>query len=126
MDKAVAGSRVVILGASNKPDRYSYLAFKLLQEKRFVPVPVHPALKEIEGVSVFSSLEEVEKPIDTVTLYVNPTIIEQSISAVIKLAPRRVIMNPGTESSTAAAAFEQAGIEVVTACTLVLLKTGQF
>jgi hypothetical protein len=35
-------------------------------------------------------------------------------------------MNPGAENSALAAEAEQAGIEVVEGCTLVMLRTGQF
>lgn len=35
---------VAVLGASNKPSRYSYKAVMLLQEKGFCTYPVHPLL----------------------------------------------------------------------------------
>jgi hypothetical protein len=35
-------------------------------------------------------------------------------------------MNPGAENSALAARAEEAGIEVVEGCTLVMLRTGQF
>ena len=44
--------RVVILGASSKPDRYAYRAFRMLREHGHEVIPVHPALIEIEGVAV--------------------------------------------------------------------------
>ena len=37
---------VAVLGASNKPDRYSYKAIKLLQECGHHVFPVHPKLQE--------------------------------------------------------------------------------
>ena len=39
---------VVILGASNKPDRYAYKAFRMLREYGYDVVPVNPVLDEIE------------------------------------------------------------------------------
>lgn len=35
---------VAVLGASNKPERYSYQAVKLLAEKGHLVFPVHPAI----------------------------------------------------------------------------------
>jgi predicted CoA-binding protein len=35
---------IVILGASDNPDRYSNKAFRLLRERRYHVVPVNPAL----------------------------------------------------------------------------------
>lgn len=117
---------VVILGASDRPERYAYRAFQQLREHGHRVSLVHPRLQEIEGVAVVGSLTEVERPVDTVTLYVNPTILEPLIPELIGLAPRRVLFNPGTESETAAEALKQAGIEIEEACTLVLLGTGAF
>jgi hypothetical protein len=44
----------------------------------------------------------------------------------VALNPRRVIFNPGTESAPLQQALDEAGIEWLEACTLVMLRTGQF
>lgn len=89
-------------------------------------VPVHPVLREIEGVPVAKDLASVEGAIDTLTLYVNPTISEGLANAIVSLRPGRVIFNPGTESATLEARLTGAEIPFEEACTLVLLQTGQF
>ena len=67
-ERAAPESRVVILGASNKEDRYSFKAFNFLREREFVPVPVHPRIREVGGVTVFPSLDDpYGKRFDTVT-----------------------------------------------------------
>ncbi len=119
---------VVILGASDNPDRYSYKAQKLLTDHGHKVIPVHPRLTLIEGVSCVQSLDDINLnlDIDTLTLYVNPKISETLIASIIKLAPNRVIMNPGTENSNLKEKAEESGIEVEAACTLVLLNTNQY
>ena len=118
--------RVAILGASDKPDRYAYRAFSMLREHGHTPVPVHPRLEVIEGVSVVAELGSIEDAVDTLTLYVNPGISEPMAEEIIALNPGRVIFNPGTESDVLAARLGEAGIETLEACTLVMLGTGQF
>lgn len=118
--------RVVILGASDRPDRYAYRTFQNLLEHGHEVVPVHPSLGEIEGVPVAHDLGEVEGPVDTLTLYVNPKISEGLVEPIVRLAPKRVIFNPGTESAILTDALEDAGIEALEACTLVMLSTGTF
>ena len=118
--------RVAILGASDRPDRYAYQAFCLLQEVGHEVIPVHPARDEIEGVPVVRNLSDLERPIDTLTLYVRPSIAESMGEELIDLAPGRVIFNPGTESTLLEAQLDTAGIPWERACTLVLLQTGQF
>jgi hypothetical protein len=46
--------------------------------------------------------------------------------AIIALQPKRVIFNPGAECEPLKARLEQEGIDWEEACTLVLLKTGQY
>ena len=45
---------------------------------------------------------------------------------ILAARPRRVIFNPGAENPELAAQLQAAGVEVVPACTLVMLKTGGF
>ena len=45
--------------------------------------------------------------------------------AMIALKPQRVIFNPGAESALLSSALAVQGIEVLNACTLVLIATGR-
>jgi uncharacterized protein len=118
--------RVVVMGASDKPDRYSYKALALLAQEGHEPIPVHPTLREIQGLAVVDSIDRVEGPVDTVTLYINPRALEAVADSIIAKRPRRIIANPGAESETMRRKAEAAGIEYLEACTLVLLTTGGF
>lgn len=117
---------VVVLGASNQPERYSFLALQMLTEHGHRVIPVHPSLTEILGIPVRSSLGKVTEPIDTLTLYLGPERLEKLIPEILELNPRRVIFNPGTESPALQAALTATAIPWIEACTLVLLRTGQF
>jgi predicted CoA-binding protein len=119
-------STVVILGASPKADRYSNMAQKMLMDSGFSVYPVAPKGGEIYGLPVSTKLGQIDKPVDTITLYINPKRLEEYAQDIIKLAPRRVIFNPGTESPHITQRFAAAGIETTEGCTLVLLRTGQF
>lgn len=117
---------VAILGASPKPDRYAYKAFEMLREYGHRPVPINPAFEEILGEKCYPRISEAPGPIDTVTLYLGEARSNPLIEEIVDAKPRRIIMNPGAENSALAAKAEEAGIEVVEGCTLVMLRTGQF
>jgi uncharacterized protein len=51
---------------------------------------------------------------------------DELLAALIAKPPRRIIFNPGTENPDAYPRLEAAGITVIQACTLVLLRTRQF
>ena len=121
-----AKRHVVVLGASNKPLRYSNQAVRLLLEKGYRVTPVHPRLGTIEGLAVAPDLAAIQEPVDTLTLYVGPQRLQPMIDGVIQLKPDRVIFNPGTESEALKRRLEQAGIHWLEACTLVMLRIGTF
>ncbi len=117
---------VAILGASNKPERYSNQALHLLEEHGHAVFPVHPALADIDGHPVFKTLADIPDPVHTVTLYVSPAHSTGMADAILAAQPSRVIFNPGTENPALESRLAAAGIVTVQACTLVLLRTGQF
>ena len=117
---------VAVLGASNKPDRYSCRAVKKLSEKGHVPLPVHPALEEIEGIPVYKSLRDIADPVDTITVYLSASRSSLIADDIVAHGARRVIFNPGAENPALGTRLRAEGVEVVEACTLVLLSTDQF
>jgi len=117
---------VAILGASNKEMRYANKAQKLLMEKGYSVFPISRKGQDILGTTSVRSLNELEVPIDTVTVYVNPISLKGLVGDIESLKPRRVILNPGTEDKESEQRLSDTGILVEKACTLVLLNTGQF
>jgi predicted CoA-binding protein len=80
----------------------------------------------VQGIPVVKGLEAIGERVDTLTLYVGPARLTALIPAMVALRPGRVIFNPGTESAEVVAALDAAGIPWEEACTLVMLRTGQF
>ncbi len=117
---------VAILGATDDPVKYANRALKMLVAHGYNPIPVNPTKDLIDGLKCYPTLGDIPEPIDTVTIYVRPSVSAQLLDDILAVKPRRVIMNPGTENEEVVAACEGIGITVVRACTLVLLQTGQF
>jgi predicted CoA-binding protein len=119
-------STVAIIGASEKPERYAYKAQQMLIESGHEVFPVSRTGTAVLGIAGYRSIADIDKPIDTVTLYIGPPALPDAMPAILQKKPRRVIFNPGTESPIPMQQLRDAGIEVLEACTLVLLRTGQF
>lgn len=121
MDK----KKTLVIGASTNPERYSYLAIlKLLTHH-------HPVVALGNRKGMVQSVEIATEPqllnnIDTITLYINPSLQQQYYAYIIGLSPKRIIFNPGTENTELADLAAQKGIKTLEACTLVLLGTGQY
>lgn len=126
MTNANPNSTVVVLGASTNEERYSFKAVRMLKEHGHKPIPIHPAGHVVDGITAAKQLADVDDDIDTLTIYVNPKISSDEFDNIVNLKPRRVVFNPGAENSELADKLRDTGIEVVEACTLVMLRTQQF
>lgn len=117
---------VAIIGASANPNRYSNMAQQRLLAAGHQPILITPNYESIDGLPCIDSISAAPDDIDTVTIYINPALIDNVIADIIAKQPKRVIFNPGSESVSAMQQLTDNGIEVVEACTLVMLATNQF
>ena len=117
---------VAVLGASDRRDRYSYQAIQMLQEHGLQIYPISHRKLSLPGLTTYASIAELPVRVHTMTLYVNPSVVESLADEIARASPERVIFNPGTENPVVQQRLQQEGIRVVEACTLVLLRTNQF
>ncbi len=117
--------KVVVLGASPNPMRYSYKAIRLLLTHGHKPVPIGIREGEIDGIKIIKGTPQVND-VHTVTLYLGPARQKQYYDYILSLNPRRVIFNPGTENQELRQILDSQGISTVENCTLVMLHTGIF
>lgn len=118
---------VLVVGASEKSYRYANKAIHLLLAKGHKVFALAKRNGQVESVVFKTNIDEFNnKQIDTVTLYVGPTHQGELMQNIIDLNVRRVIFNPGTENLFFEEQLKQNGVEVVIACTLVMLNTNQF
>ncbi|MFM7645913.1 MAG: CoA-binding protein [Sphingomonadales bacterium] len=120
-----AGLTTLVLGASENPDRYSYMAIVQLRKEDHPVVAVGGRPGQVLDVPIVTALSTAWT-IDTVTLYLNSTLQQAYYDKILSLRPRRIIFNPGTENLEFATKAREAGIITQDACTLVLLRTGQY
>lgn len=117
--------KTLIIGASDKPERYAYKALHLLQSKGHEVEAIARRRMTISGVEVQKKKVQF-KDIDTITLYLSAKFQKEYYDYILSLKPKRVIFNPGTENTELYDLLKQHGIQVEVACTLVLLSTGQY
>ncbi len=116
----------LVIGASENPERYSNKAINMLRGHDFPVVAVGNRAGQVKDVPILTSTPGHDVAIDTVTLYLNPTLQRQYYDYLMQLKPRRIIFNPGTENAELEDMARKQGIEPVEACTLVLVTTGQY
>jgi uncharacterized protein len=117
--------KTLVLGASDNPERYSYLAINRLQQTGHPVVAIGRKKTIVHGIAVDTEKKSIEN-IDTVTLYLSPLHQKEYYNYILSLKPKRIIFNPGAENEELAEMARANHIQPMEACTLVLLSTGQF
>lgn len=117
--------KTLILGASDNPSRYSYLALQRLRNNGHPVVAIGKKYTKVADVNITKEREPLTD-IDTVTLYLNPVHQQEYYDYILSLHPKRIIFNPGAENDELADLAKKNNIKTMEACTLVLLSTGQF
>lgn len=117
--------KTLVIGASINPERYAYKAVNLLvkNEIEVVPMGVKPGL--VANLSIVSPLI-FQFNIHTITLYIGASKQEPYFDFILKINPKRVLFNPGTENPKLAKLLNEKGIIWENACTLVLISTNQY
>lgn len=115
----------LVLGASPESTRYAHMAVERLVANGRRVIAVGKRAGSIASIPIMQDVPE-DVRIDTVTLYLNPRHQLHWHDRIIGLRPRRLIFNPGAEDPEFERKATAAGIEVLRACTLVMLATGAY
>lgn len=119
------GPITLVFGASVNPSRYSNIAMRMLKEYGHSIVAIGGRENEVEGTKIHTGHPEFQN-IDTITMYMGEDRQVEHEAYLLSLRPRRIIFNPGAENRSLAAKAKDQGIEVLEACTLVMLRSGQY
>ena len=84
-----------------------------LREGMILNIPIAKEKKLIDNV-------------DTITMYIGKQNQASWYDYILSLKPKRIIFNPGAENEELAKLASKNGIEVVEACTLVMLSIGNY
>ncbi|WP_245970377.1 CoA-binding protein [Pseudochryseolinea flava] len=119
--------KTAIIGATDNPSRYAYLAANMLKQYQHPIVPLGINKGEVAGTKILDLREKPQvSDLDTITLYIGPQRQPEWYDYIIGLKPKRIIFNPGTENPELENLAKQNGIETWEACTLVLLRSNQY
>ncbi|MBC7874457.1 MAG: CoA-binding protein [Ferruginibacter sp.] len=115
----------LVLGASDNPSRYSYLAVQRLRSHGHPVAGIGRKNTLVGDVTIGKDKKQFEN-IDTVTLYLNPQHQVEYYDYILSLQPKRIIFNPGTENDELVELARKKNIQTIEACTLVMLSTNQY
>lgn len=118
--------KTLVIGASENPSRYAFRAINRLIDSGHEVIAIGRKAGKIGDIEILTGTPEIPA-LDTVTLYINPS-IQAAIyeDYILSLNPKRIIFNPGTENPTLIKRAKEQGILTEIACTLVMLSIDDY
>ena len=117
--------KTIVIGASENPERYSYKAVASLSKHGEEVIAIGLKDGMILNIPITKEKKHIDN-VDTVTMYVGAQNQQGWYDYILSLKPKRIIFNPGAENEEFAKLAAKNGIEVVEACTLVMLSIGNY
>ena len=106
---------IAMVGASPDPTKFSYGVLRVLHEQGFKMYPVNPKpeVEEIRGIRVYSSLAEIEEPVDMVDVFRRSEALHGIAQESIDIGAKILWAQIGVYDEDAAKLAEDAGLQVV-------------
>lgn len=117
--------KTLVMGASPNPSRYAHMAVLRLLKHNHEVEAVGLRSGDIDGVQIQKGTPKISD-VHTITMYVGKRNQVPLYDYIMSLNPKRVIFNPGAENSELETKLTEQGVEVVRACTLVMLSSGEY
>ena len=106
---------IAMVGASADKTKFSYGVLRVLHETGYdmIPVNPNPALKEIRGIPVAHSLDEIDRPVDMVEVFRPKEELFAITEKAIQIGAKVIWGQIGVYDDKAAELAEKAGLRVV-------------
>ena len=106
---------IAMVGASPDKTKFSYGVLRVLHETGYDMIPVNPrpGLKEIRGLNVYSSLDQIDRQVDMVEVFRKPEDLFGIAEEAIAIGAKVLWGQIGVINHDAARLAEEAGLKVV-------------
>ena len=106
---------IAMVGASPDKTKFSYGVLRVLHETGYDMIPVNPrpGLKEIRGLKVYSSLDQIDRPVDMVEVFRKSNDLYGIAEEAIAIGAKVLWGQIGVINHDAARLAEEAGLKVV-------------
>ncbi|MCH8832673.1 MAG: CoA-binding protein [Thaumarchaeota archaeon] len=104
---------VAVVGMSRHPEKAAHFVPKYLSEQGFNILPVNPMSSEILNKKCYSSVTQVDEPIDIVDVFRPSDQVLPVVKEAIKMKPKVIWLQEGIHNQEAEELARKEGIKVV-------------
>lgn len=107
---------LVVFGVSQDSSKYGHKIFTALLRKGFTVYGVNPKGGQVEGHTLYPSLQGVPSPVEVAILVIPPAALKQAVLQCIQKGIQEIWFQPGAQDKTAFDLAQQAHIHALNAC----------
>ena len=91
---------IAVLGATQDKNKYGYKVFKALQKQHPNKkiIPINPRYKIIDTIPCKNNLNEIDEPINTLVMIVNPKIGIKILQSILNKNIKNIWFQPGADN----------------------------
>jgi len=104
---------VAVIGMSKHPEKAAHFVPKYLSEQGFNILPINPTSSEILNKKCYSSVTEVDEPIDIVDIFRPSDQVLPFVKEAITMKPKVIWLQEGIHNQEAEELARKEGIKVV-------------
>lgn len=117
--------KILVLGASKNPARFSHKAIKILRAKHMTVLAIGHSSGMIADVLISTPPAGYHQSVHTIILYLSKENQTGYYQYILDLNPKQVIFNPGTENPELAEILLVNGIKAILDCAIVLINANR-
>ena len=115
--------KFAVAGASTNREKYGNKVVRAYRQKGLELFPVNPKEKEVEGIPAYPSVRELPEGVDALSVVTPPSVTVEVVREALERKIHNIWMQPGAENEEAVKIAKEAGANVISdgSCVLVLL-----
>ncbi len=114
---------IAVIGASADRRKFGNKAVRAYQRRGWTVYPVHPTLREIEGLPAHASVRDLPAPLTRIALYLPPGLGLSVLPDIAAVPHEEFIVNPGAGDEALLARARQLGLQPLEVCAI--LEVGE-
>lgn len=101
IQKFLSSKAFAVVGASSNRHKFGNKVLRCYLQNKLTVYPVHPNEKILEGIPCISSINELPKEVESISIVTPPAITEKIVEQAILKGIKNIWMQPGAESGLA-------------------------
>ena len=110
---------IAVLGASNQRGKFGNKCVRAYLHAGYEVYPVNPHEREVEGLPVFPTLDQVPADLDRISVYLPPALTYELLADIARKGAREVWFNPGSADARVLEEARRRGIPYRAGCSIV-------